>query len=443
MNAEFIKDSQCTIETPVINGQPKKNVYGRGYIHTPGIPSKQVSEYEKSHYLPELLPLEDYDIIIVLYSGGKDCTAAYEVLREKGVPKDKIRLWHHDIDGGHPTRRMDWPVTKAYVEAFAEAEGVKLLKSWRMNGFWGEVYRMGASWPVQYEGDDREIHTCTLTKAQQRSQELREGILSDAKANELEGYGCRNKFPAKSADLSTRWCSAYLKIMIGDVLLRQIDKLEELEGIGKRHKFPAKGKPSVGRWCSNSLKVSLQSSITAELEETKENVKILVVSGERRGESAGRAKYNEMEIHRTNATKRANRLVHVWRPVIDYHEGDVWEVMKRHNIRPHPCYITGWNRCSCMMCIFSLPRHWAGLRELFPNDVAAVQEDERRLGFTIDNKLSLEDYIGDAKSCVCRDDPEAIRQLITGNYDKSCIYTKPGEWVYPAGAFKGSEGGPC
>lgn len=41
--------------------------------------------------------------------------------------------------------------------------------------------------------------------------------------------------------------------------------------------------------------------MTANLEETKRDKKILIVSGERRGESAGRSKYNEMEIHRTNA----------------------------------------------------------------------------------------------------------------------------------------------
>lgn len=77
---------------------------------------------------------------MVLFSGGKDSLNAYFYLRELGVPKEKIELWHHDLDGGHPTRIMDWPVTLAYVEAFAKAEGVKLRISRRVNGFWGEVY---------------------------------------------------------------------------------------------------------------------------------------------------------------------------------------------------------------------------------------------------------------------------------------------------------------
>lgn len=90
------------------------------------------------------------------------------------------------------------------------------------------------------------------------------------------------------------------------------------------------------------------------------------------GESPNRSKYNEMEIHRTNVTAKARRLVHQWRPVIDFSLRDIWEINRRRRLWPHPCYICGWNRCSCMMCIFSLPSHWAGIRELFPDDFKAL-----------------------------------------------------------------------
>ena len=56
------------------------------------------------------------------------------------------------FDGGHPDRKMDWPTTQNYVKAFAEAEGVTKRISRRANGFWGEVYRVGASYPIEYEG---------------------------------------------------------------------------------------------------------------------------------------------------------------------------------------------------------------------------------------------------------------------------------------------------
>lgn len=43
-------------------------------------------------YLPELLPLEEYDLIVVLLSGGKDSIACFYKLLELGVPKEKIEL---------------------------------------------------------------------------------------------------------------------------------------------------------------------------------------------------------------------------------------------------------------------------------------------------------------------------------------------------------------
>ena len=211
---------------------------------------------------------------------------------------------------------------------------------------------------------------------------------------------------------------------------------------GKRHKFPAKGGTHQGRWCSGNLKAAVQDSVTSNLEQTKENVKILVVSGERRGESKGRSKYNEIEIHRTNAPAKAHRIVHQWRPVIDYSERDIWEVLKRHKVNPHPCYRAGWNRCSCAMCIFSTPKLFAGIKEIYPEEFEALKRDEEILGFTLDNKCDLETFVGDAESCVYHGDFEALRSLITGEFTIDDVYVK-GRWMYPAGAFHGAEGGPC
>lgn len=126
-------------------------MYGKGVCIKPHLDGKQLTAYDRKIYLPHLLPLEEYDKIIVLFSGGKDSAAAFWKLIELGVPISKIELWHHDIDGGHPSRTMDWPVTQAYVKAFADWVGCKLRVSWRVNGFFGELYRVGASQPVRYE----------------------------------------------------------------------------------------------------------------------------------------------------------------------------------------------------------------------------------------------------------------------------------------------------
>ena len=397
----------------------------------------------KKIYLPELLPLEEYDLAAVLLSGGKDSIACYYKLLELGMPKEKIEFWHHDIDGGHPTRRMDWRCTQNYVKSFSEAEEVPLRLSWRVNGFFGELYRIGASEPVEWmEPGTGEIRQCRLSQNYRKCQEIKRKAAEDMEER-LKEFGYRMKFPMKTGDLSRRWCSAYLKIMVADTVMANIDQLGELERLGgKRHKFPAKGSTHQGRWCSGNLKAAVQDSVTSNLERTKSNVKVLVVSGERRGESKGRSRYNEMEIHRTNAEKKARRIVHQWRPVIDYSEKDVWEVLKRHKVNPHPCYRAGWNRCSCAMCIFSTPKLFAGIRELYPEEFELLKQDERILGFTLDNKCDLDTFVGDALSCVYHGDKEAIRSLVTGEFTVDDIYVED-TWKYPVGAFHGAEGGPC
>lgn len=443
MNNKFIKDVDCTRNTPVILGKKDLPIYGKNREIQPRMPGRRDTKHFQDIYLDKLLPLEEYDLIIVLFSGGKDSMACYYKLRELGVPKSKIELWHHDIDGGHPTRRMDWRCTNNYVKSFAEAEEVTLRISYRVNGFFGELYRIGASEPIEWiEPDTGEVRQCRLSPNYLKCREIKEKSAKDME-NQLQKYGHRMKFPAKSPDLSRRWCSAYLKICVADSVVSNLDSLHELEKLGgKRHKFPAKGGTHSGRWCSGSLKASVQDSVTSNLEDTKSNKKILIVSGERRGESTGRSRYNEMEIHRTNAEKRNNRTVHQWRCCIDYSEKDIWEVLKRHKVNPHPCYRAGWNRCSCAMCIFSTPKLFAGIRELYPEDYELLKKDESILGFTLDNKCDLDTFVGNAKSCVYRGDKEAINSLITGKFTAEDVFVK-GKWLYPAGAFHGAEGGPC
>lgn len=308
---EVLKDKDCTIDTPVVLGVQDSPIYGKGISIKPRVDGRKDSKHFESIYLPELLPLEEYDLIVVLISGGKDSIACFYKLLELGVPKEKIELWHHDIDGGHPSRRMDWKCTQNYMKALADAEGVKLRVSYRVNGFFGELYRIGASEPIEWiDPDTDEVKQCKLSSNYLKCQEIKEQCLEEME-DLLKEYGCRMKFPAKSPDLSRRWCSAYLKVMVADSVVSNLDRLEELGG--KRHKFPAKGGTHQGRWCSGNLKAAVQDSVTANLEETKQDKKILIVSGERRGESAGRSKYNEIEIHRTNAEKRNHRIVHQWR----------------------------------------------------------------------------------------------------------------------------------
>lgn len=187
---DFIKDADCTKETPVKLGVPDAPIYGKGIKLKPRVDGRTDSEHFKKIYLPELLPLEEYDLIVVLISGGKDSVACYLKLLELGVPKERIEFWHHDIDGGHPSRRMDWKCTQNYVKALADAEGIKLRVSYRVNGFFGELYRIGASEPItQYDGAAQQTPSKSVDEVAQDVVNGKYGNGADRKAAlEAAGY---------------------------------------------------------------------------------------------------------------------------------------------------------------------------------------------------------------------------------------------------------------
>lgn len=125
---------------------------------------------------------------------------------------------------------------------------------------------MGASWPIQYtEPDSGIVRECKLSEKQIRSAQLREAVLSSVEQAELEQMGRRMKFPAKSGNLATRWCSSILKIMVADSVIRNI-AMDELKEIGDCRKFPAKGSISSGRYCSPNLKREVADTLIRSMD---------------------------------------------------------------------------------------------------------------------------------------------------------------------------------
>ena len=317
-----------------------------------------------------LLPLHEYDHIIVGYSGGKDCTAAVLRLMEDGSDPNKVELWHHDVDGREGKPLMDWPCTPSYCRAFAKHMGYPIRFQWKVGGFEREMLRNGSKTaPVRFEHRDGTI----------------------GQAGGLRGKeGTRMKFPQRCADLSVRWCSAYLKIDVAAIAMNNDPTLT-----GK---------------------------------------KILFVTGERREESTARAKYLEVEEHRCNSRKR---LVHQWRAVIDYKEHDVWSIIERHNIRVHPAYYLGWGRVSCLLCIFGDNDQMASARELIPTQFNDVAGHENRFGVTIKKGLTV---IDSADKGTVHDtlNLEPYKSLAKAkDYPLDMVKFSPGEtWTRPSGAFK-------
>ena len=269
--------------------------------------------------------LAAFDTIIVAFSGGKDSIACVLHLLDSGVPRERIELWHHDVDGREGSKLMDWPCTRGYVRAFAGAFGLRLFCSWKVGGFEREMTRNNArTAPTRFETPDglREIG----------------GHRGD--------IGTREKFPQVSPDLRVRWCSAYLKIDICAAAIRNDPRFK-----GRR--------------------VLVVSGERAEESPAREKYEVFEVD---RADARG-------PMHR--------RHVDRWRPVHKWSEREVWAAMERHRVNPHPAYRLGWSRVSCAACIFGGPDQWASLRVVLPETFDAVAAYEARWRTTIARKGTI------------------------------------------------------
>jgi len=314
--------------------------------------------------------LNSYDTIIIAFSGGKDSMACVLNLLEAGADKDRIELWHHDVDG-EESDLMDWASTRSYCRKFAEALGVKIYFSWKVGGFEREMLRENAlTAPTRFECPDGTV----------------------GQSGGLKGKpSTRRMFPQVTADLSVRWCSAYLKIDVCATAIRN-----QARFIGKR---------------------------------------TLVVSGERAEESPARSNYEVFEADRSDGrnAKRASSLRHVdrYRAVHGWTEQRVWDVIKRWKIQVHPAYRLGWGRLSCAACIFGSKDQWASLNAIDPKRVEKISNYEKEFDKTIQRKESVMEQVEKGTPYTAMN-PELVELAMSEEYTES-IFTD--NWEMPAGAF--------
>jgi 3'-phosphoadenosine 5'-phosphosulfate sulfotransferase (PAPS reductase)/FAD synthetase len=307
-----------------------------------------------------------YDTVIVFFSGGKDSTAALLKLLDDGCPKHLIELWHHNVDGSKDEKPfMDWKCTASYCKAFAKAMGLPIYFSWREGGFRREMLRNNqATGKVYFQN---ELHAIQVTGGKGKP-------------------GTRLKFPQVSADLSTRWCSAYLKIDVGTAAIRN------------------------------------QARFT--------NSRTLVVTGERGQESPARAKYKVLEKDRAHSS---TRHVDHYRPILDWTEDQVWAAIKAWSIRVHPAYYLGFGRVSCAFCIFGNANQFVSAFILEPEQGEEVIGYEQQFGTTIKRKQNLPQLMatGEMYEAI---DGENVTLISSTNYNQE-IFITYGEWTLPAGAY--------
>lgn len=327
--------------------------------------------------------LDSYDKIIVSFSGGKDSLACFLHLLELGVSKERIELWHQDVDGGGTF--FDWPCTSDYIKAFAKAWGVDAYFQWKDGGFLREMTRNeNPTSTTRFE----------LPLAPGETRRKLKVIGGRGKPN------TRMQFPQVSADLKTRWCSAYLKIDVATAALRNDPRFSE--------------------------------------------ARIIMLTGERGEESPARAKYPMYEVHKSSNKKRT---VHQWRPIRDWTEKEVWSLIEKHRINVHPAYHLGFGRVSCLSCIFGSNDQWHTVRQISPQTFNMILEYEKTFGDfhglgrpkTIHRTMTVEERADKGTSLI----PETVGQemvnaAMSAKYHGSIFLE---EWKTPAGAYK-ETGGP-
>lgn len=332
-----------------------------------------------------------YDLFIVAFSGGKDSVSCVLRLLKLGVPKTKIELWHHLVDGREGSALMDWAITEDYCRKFAKALDLKIYFSWRIGGFEGEMLKKNTrSLPIRFEEEDNLIE-CGL--------EVREVCGKNGSIN------TRLMFPQVSPDLRIRWCSAQLKIGVCTAAINNQKRLL--------------------------------------------NKKIMVLSGERAQESAGRSEYLELEVDACDCRNNdyikpgfkkqriiKDRYVDRCRPVHKWSEQQVWDILREFKINPHPAYRLGWGRLSCMTCIFGSCNQWASIRKIDQKRFGILAAYEKQFGKTIQRTKNVNEMAD--KGIPYKDMPEELIAIaMKTEFNENIIVEN---WVLPKGAFGESAG---
>ncbi len=315
--------------------------------------------------------LRSYDTIIVAFSGGKDSIACLLTLLDAGVPRNRIELYHHDVDGQGPSF-MDWPSTTAYCRAVAQELGVPLYLSWKEGGFLREMLRDNApTAPIHFETPGGTIGTVGGSGPP----------------------GTRLRFPQVSANLNQRYCSAYLKIDVMAALIR-----------------------SQGRFLGRRTLI-----ITGErAQESRAR--------------AGYAQF-EPDRTDTRHGQRRQRHVDHWLLVHLLDEAEVWGLMRRHGIVPAPAYRLGWSRLSCLGCIFGGPDQWASLRAIAPAWFERIAGYEDSFGRTIQRHCGIHALADRGRPyAAALTQPDLVRQALSSEWTQT-VRVASRDWQLPAGAF--------
>lgn len=135
--------------------------------------------------------------------------------------------------------------------------------------------------------------------------------------------------------------------------------------VKKKKMFP-QNKPGL-RWCTLYLKIDPIKQFIQQFELP------IMLTGLRREESDARKCAAE---HKWDDYQR----VDVWQSLVNWTAEQVFEIHKRHGVKPNPLYKMGFSRVGCMPCINARKAEIEHISRTFPQHIDKVRQWEQEVG---------------------------------------------------------------
>lgn len=300
---------------------------------------------------PLKIRLDRYDWILVSTSGGKDSQTMLRhvchLAREAGV-LDRVVAVHADMG------RVEWPGVPELAAEQAAHYGVRF-----------EIV-------TRPQGD-------LLQHVRDRAKKLRERA---------------STAPPVPSPVN-RYCTS-------DHKRNQVSKV--ITGLAAETRAP-KGqavmpwpKPTQ-RYCTSDHKRDQQARLITRLtaeRNLKRPVRILQTMGMRAGESPARAKLRPFYLDRRNSNGR--KRVHIWLPIHQWTEEQVWADVHESGVRHHWAYDIGMPRLSCCFCIYAPKAALVLAAKHMPELAREYVAVENEVGFTFRQDLPMAEVVRLAES---------------------------------------------
>lgn len=156
-----------------------------------------------------------------------------------------------------------------------------------------------------------------------------------------------------------------------------------------------RGKPGwpspAQRYCTSHCKTDPISKVVRGEFPAAMGASVLVVTGERREESAHRRKLPESEVDARLSA--GTRKVTKYRPILDMTLDQVWRHISESGLPRHVAYDRGNERLSCALCVMATENDLRNGADARPDLAERFLRIERETGFTFRHKKSLADIL--------------------------------------------------